>query len=298
MLGRAARAAPREQEPQPPKYRALALAAKGLYIIPLCWPDQEGQCACPKHHTGHDIGKAPLTSRGVNDSSQSVREIWDWWDKWPNANIGVDLDRSGLIAIAPDSPEWADIFKERGLPYTAVVQSGGGQGHLHHYYRRPKETPLININISDCYDIQPRGYVVAAGSLHQSGRTYEWESDYEWRDVEDLPFVPEWALEEIRQRWEAHSASPGLDVDFEATQFDPGLIEGVVEEWWNGERAATHDDGTTDRSLTLFIIAKFLAKQGATPEEIVSALRDRDEALGFRHCPEGNGTAGRDTPRG
>jgi Bifunctional DNA primase/polymerase, N-terminal len=167
------------------------------------------------------------------------------------------------------------------LPDTAIAQSGGGEGHFHYLYLRPKETPLININKPDEHDIQPRGYVVGVGSLHQSGRYYQWFSDYQWKDVEDLPFAPGWALAEIQEKWEAHSATPELDVDLEATRLRPGMIEGAIEEWWNGEASATHDDGTTDRSRTLFIIGKLLAKQGATPEEIVSSLRDRDESLGF-----------------
>jgi putative DNA primase/helicase len=212
------------------KQAALALAKKGLHIGPLCWPNAQGRCACSKQHTGHDVGKAPLLKRGVNDFSNSIKKVWGWWEQYPEANIGVDLGKSGLIAIAPDSPDWHDIFKERGLPDTTVVQSGGGEGHLHYYYRRPEETPLTNINIPDAYDIQPRGYVVAAGSLHKSGRTYEWASDYVWRDVEDLPFAPEWALEEIRQKWEAHSAAPEIDVDLTAFQLRPELLKGTLEE--------------------------------------------------------------------
>jgi hypothetical protein len=167
------------------------------------------------------------------------------------------------------------------LPETATVGSGGGEGHFHFYYRRPKETPLININKAGEYDIQPRGYVVAAGSLHQSGRTYQWITDYQWRDVEDLPDAPDWVLAEIQLKWGSHIAAPEVDVDFTAVELRPGLVGGTLEEWWNGDRCAAHDDGSTDRSLTLFIIGKLMAKRGATAEEIVAGLRDRDEELGL-----------------
>ena len=224
------------------KSAALELAQKGLHLIPLCWPDKEGQCACGKNHQGHDIGKAPLTRNGVKNSSNAVRDVWNWWDEHPLANIGVDLDRSGLVAVAPDSPGWHATFQERGLPETATVGSGGGEGHFHFYYRRPKETPLININKAGEYDIQPRGYVVAAGSLHQSGRTYQWITDYQWRDVEDLPDAPDWVLAEIQLKWGSHIAAPEVDVDFTAVELRPGLVGGTLEEWWNGDRCAAHEE--------------------------------------------------------
>lgn len=282
MVATAARAVHRPaQEGQSRKYAALDLARKGLWVIPLCWPDEEGHCACGKGHTGHDIGKAPLTPKGVNDSSNSVKTIWEWWDRWPKANIGIDADKSGLVVIAPDSSEAHQRFLKLGLPETAVAQSGGGEGHLHYFYRRTENTPLININKPDDYDIQPRGYMVGAGSLHQSGRLYTWVTNYQWRDVEDLPYAPEWALAEIQQKWDAHTAAPEVDVDFTTVELRPGLVGGTLAEWWNGERCAAHDDGSTDRSLSLFIIGRLLAKQGATVGEIISGLRDRDEGLAF-----------------
>jgi hypothetical protein len=280
LAARAAHPTP-EQTIQPRKYLALALAAKGLKVLPLCWPDRDGNCACAKHHSGHDVGKAPLTHRGYKDASSEVKTIWEWWETWPSANIGIALAASGVISVAPDSPRWHEIFLSRGLPETAIARSGGGEGHLHYYYRAPQETPLVRINISGKYDIQSDGYMVGAGSLHQSGRLYEWLTNYEWRDFEDLPLAPDWVLEELRQKKEVQDAIPEVDVDFGSVELRPELLSGTLEQYWNGEKTVTLEDGQTNRSLTLFIIGLLLARQGATPEEIVSHLRDRDEALGF-----------------
>jgi hypothetical protein len=291
----AAQAAPQTQTPQSRKYLALPLAAKGLEIFPLCCGDAEGKCACPSRknpHTGRDIGKAPFTRQGYKDASSKVATIWNWWDEYPDANIGIALAASGIIAVAPDSPEWHGIFLSRGLPETAVARSGGGEGHLHYYYRAPAGTPLVRINKSDEYDIQSDGYMVAAGSLHQSGRTYEWISDYPWRNVEDLPFAPDWVLQELQAKADSQSAAPEIDLDpdLASIQVRAELLSGTLQEWWSGERVAPHEDGGTDRSLTLFMLGRLLAKQGASPEEIVSALRDRDEALGFdKYCRRKDG---------
>ena len=100
---------------------------------------------------GHDIGKAPVQF-GINNSSNKVDEVWNWWVRWPEANVEVDLGKSGIFGIGPHSEEWHEKFKEYGLPETAIVESGGGAGHYHYYYRRPEDCVQFNINIPEGYD--------------------------------------------------------------------------------------------------------------------------------------------------
>ena len=158
-----------------PLYKAaLRYVQLGWWIVPLCWPDARGKCACGRGHQPRRVGKAPLTDRGVLDSSDQVLSIRNWWTQWPSANIGIDLKRSGLFVIGPDSPEWLDYFEAMGSPPTAVAKSGGGEGHFHYYYRRPPDAPILRINRSGEYDIQSDGYMVAPPSRHVSGRIYLW----------------------------------------------------------------------------------------------------------------------------
>ena len=260
---------------------AIDLSLKGFYVIPLCWPNTQGMCACPQKHTGHNIGKAPLTPRGINNSSKEIRQIWDWWLKWPDANIAVDLDKSGLIAIAPDSEVWHQTFLSYGMPETYTVQSGGGPGHVHYIYRRPDNTPLINDNKSNQYDIQPRGYVVAEGSLHQSGQRYTCISAFLWKDVEDLPLAPDWVIKRIKERWEESKNTPQVEIGEDMPPPLTHLIKGRLKDWWEGRKFVETSKGTADRSATLVAIARMLAATGAKPAEIVVALRDRDENLGY-----------------
>ena len=123
--------------------------------------------------------------------------------------------------------------------------------------------------------------MVAPGSLHWSGRFYEWVTDFPWKDIEDLPFAPEWALAEIRSRWDEKGGLPEIAIAASPAPVRSDLVFGTLEEWWSGRKARTLEDGRVDRSLTLFTIGHLLAKRGASPEEIVSALRDCDEAFGF-----------------
>jgi hypothetical protein len=127
------------------------------------------------------------------------------------------------------------------------------------------------------------GYVVGVGSLHQSGRTYQWVNDYHWKDVEDLPYAPDWVLEALREKWESQQKIAAKPQDYEADAEVPTqLLKGTLQEWWDGTVSAKHDDGSVDRSLTLWYIGLLLARQGAIFGEIVVSLRDRDFALGLQ----------------
>lgn len=158
------------------QYRgALAYITYGWHVAPLCHPDLKGRCSCGRRHQGNNIGKAPLTEHGITDSSIDPAIVQRWWSRWPNANIAIDLKRSGLLVIAPDSIEWLEEFKKRGLGNPlCIAQSGGGEGHVHFYYIRPPGCPVYRINRPGAFDIQTEGYMVAPPSLHQSGRHYRW----------------------------------------------------------------------------------------------------------------------------
>lgn len=56
--------------------------------------------------------------------------------------------------------------------------------------------------------------------------------------------------------------------------------------WWAGEKTVPGLDGYIDRSATLFNIGLVLAGANASPETIVAALGDRDEALGYAKYSE------------
>jgi hypothetical protein len=70
---------------------ALAYLARGWSVLPLCPPDHVGV------GRGHDCdspGKRPLVPwKEFQDRLPTEREVRDWWRHWPNANLGVALDR-------------------------------------------------------------------------------------------------------------------------------------------------------------------------------------------------------------
>ena len=63
-------------------------------------------------------GKEQLTAHGHLDATTDSDQIQAWWTRWPEANIGVDLEQSGLLSVAPKSTQWSTEFERRGLPAT------------------------------------------------------------------------------------------------------------------------------------------------------------------------------------
>ena len=221
--------------------------------------------------------KAPLTRHGIRDSINTSRAIWDLWNQYPQANIAIDLQRSGLLGIGPDSQEWLERFEEWGLPNTMIAVSGGGDGHLHFYYRQPEGCPIFRINRSGEYDIQTGGYFVAPCSIHPSGKPYEWLTPP--RPRTELPEAPLWAEKMLNERVNQRKQTSTVSIATAGPTKIP--IYGPVVPWYLGQRVVNHADGSVDRSATLFALACRLAQSVATRESIAATLAERDVALGF-----------------
>jgi hypothetical protein len=166
---------------------ALALAGLGLYVFPCCWPDAAGRCACPRGHTNpKDVGKAPLTAHGFKDATRDPATIESWWAEWPEANVAIDLARSGLVMIDPDSPAAETDVRERGMGATQVRHSRN-RAYL---CRRTSDCPTISatrLGASGELDLKADGYAVVYGR-HREGQDIYLE-DFEPADV------PAWVTE-------------------------------------------------------------------------------------------------------
>jgi len=66
---------------------ALDYAARGWLVVPLHNPKQ-GVCSCRKKNC-NSPGKHPRTEHGLNDGSKDPKQIALWWEKWPDANLGI-----------------------------------------------------------------------------------------------------------------------------------------------------------------------------------------------------------------
>lgn len=139
----------------------------------------------------HQPGKHPRGMRNWREESTTdAATIRGWWGKWPDANIGIDCGKSGLLVL--DADQYKDAYAGGAMlsetdEQTPTVLTGGGGQHL--WYRLPPGKTWGNSTGTLPAGIDIRGaggFVVAPGSLHASGRLYEWELVY---SLDDLPLA-------------------------------------------------------------------------------------------------------------
>lgn len=269
---------------------ALDFARRGWPVLPVCWPDDTGECACPGEtgangamvpHTGKDIGKAPvgaLAPHAAKSATTDAATLSRWWARFPRANVGIDLERAGLLMVDPDSDAARADAIERGLPPSTIRQSRNPA----YLYARPADCPATRVSrtgASQALDVLTAGYAVVHGR-HKTGADVfvEWIS-------EPAP-APSWAVEVIRQeaarraerqqRWAERPTGDG------ANREPPVRLAGFDLERWNGTRLERTETGAEDRSKSLFMLGRVLFDAGATRETIVAALGERDATLGWR----------------
>lgn len=147
---------------------ALKYADLGLAVFPLRPRD-----------------KRPATENGCKAATINKQQISDWWDRYPDCNIGIATGSKsgGLLVIDLDEDEEKDkhgyeVLKEwqrehEELPET--WQSITGRGGYHFFFRDSAEN-RNRTGLYDGIDIRGEGgYIVAPPSLHPNGRRYEWE---------------------------------------------------------------------------------------------------------------------------
>lgn len=157
---------------------ALAYARLGYAVFP-CRPG----------------GKPPATPHGCKDATTDEACIRAWWDRQPDANIG--LATTGLLVVdidGADNPWLADQpDRQRDLDVAPVsLTPGGGR---HHLFRQPSGRSWGN----SCGRLAPKvdtrgngGYIVVPPSA-VDGRAYQWASGAALAvPPPELPELPTW----------------------------------------------------------------------------------------------------------
>jgi putative DNA primase/helicase len=169
---------------------ALRYAGLGWYVFPChtprTWPGESCSCERARRRQRPDYkcdspGKHPRTSHGLDDATVNHDQIMEWWEQWPDANIGINCGKSGLFVID------LDLYKDTYTGYdfqideeTPTSISGGGGTHLFYRLEPGDLFGNSNKNLPPGFDIRAHGgYVIVAPSLHTSGNRYQWEAGYE-----------------------------------------------------------------------------------------------------------------------
>jgi predicted P-loop ATPase len=185
---------------------ALEYARMGWHVFPLHEPLTEGAaCSCKRGAQCGSAGKHPRTSRGHLQATTDERQIRQWWDRHPSANIGVSTGASSLVVVDVDPRNGGDdslarLETEHDELRTVTGLTGGGGLHL--VFERPADAEhLRSAPLAQGVDIKADGgYFVAPPSRHLSGRSYQWDAGA--RPDDELPApLPAW----VRTKLEFHA---------------------------------------------------------------------------------------------
>jgi Bifunctional DNA primase/polymerase, N-terminal len=137
-------------------------------------------------------GKRPITEHGLNDASTDPGLVAAWWEQRPQANIGVNCGRSGLLVVDLDGGQavraWVELAGGKGGQPTLAAGTGGG---IHLYF--VGDGPSSAGRVAPHIDTRGAGgYVIAPPSVHPSRATYR------WLDAAVAPSpAPSWLLEAL-----------------------------------------------------------------------------------------------------
>lgn len=168
---------------------AIALAAKGFHVFPL----REGS-------------KLPQIKGYPKEATRDPHRIYEWWGKWPNANVGISTSHN-LLVVDIDVKEGVNgdeailelEFEGFELPETYTQSTPTGGRHLVYSVEAPVKqgTAVLGRGV----DIRARGgFIVGAGSVLESGAY----------GCEDRPVVPApgWLVDRCQQAPEKSEPTP------------------------------------------------------------------------------------------
>ena len=172
---------------EPMQAAALSYASRGWSVIPI-----------------EVRGKRPLLAwLEFQHRIAAPSEIASWFQKWPDANVGIVTGQiSQILVVDVDAQHGgieslADMERAHGaLPRTNEVHTGGGGRHL--YFAYPPMRLHNRVGIRPGIDLRGEGgYVVAPPSVHPSGGRYRWLPDQGPQDLPTAP-LPAWFFEATR----------------------------------------------------------------------------------------------------
>jgi len=148
-----------------------------------------GDCATKYAQRGWRVfpcipkAKKPLIKQWQKLASTDQEQIRDWWEKWPDANIGLATGKeSGLLSLDIDGPKgeasWTLLQSEiPEIPEDTLEQkTGRTDGGRQLLYNYPQDRNIRNrTDVLPGIDVRGEGgYIIIPPSIHPSGQAYTW----------------------------------------------------------------------------------------------------------------------------
>lgn len=162
-------------------------------------------------------------------------DLRTWWGRWPESNVIIITGEvSGLVVIDIDPKHGGDesareypVMVEALAVETPIALTGGGGQH--YLYQWPGFEIPNAAGVFPGVDFRgDHGYIVAPGSTHVSGRTYEWDTSAHPEDIPlaELPQTFRDALRS-RDRYVVGQGNGGPAMRPAKVNID-GIIEGTI----------------------------------------------------------------------
>lgn len=218
---------------------ALHYARNGFPVLPLHNIEKRYRtslCSCKNGLTCSFTGKHPRTRFGSNDASTDENKIFDWWERYPNANIGLLAGKdSGFFVLDIDIrtekqpayngelslEEMQEDYRRLMIDYTPLsgtLTAFSGSGSRHLYFKYPLGLTVKNsasdIGLSSGLDIKSDGnYIIAPPSSHKSGNKYKW-----FGVNTPIEEAPDWLIYEIQIVMQGSIKEPKASPKFRTKQ--------------------------------------------------------------------------------
>jgi len=110
------------------------------------------------------------------DRKATADEIWEWWNKWPAANVGIVTGKtSGIVVFDVDEAQGFDAIQEYVPDSLIIPCCKTPRGGQHFYFRAPGETLGNNSRLIPGSDYRgDGGYAIAPPSANGKGKNYAW----------------------------------------------------------------------------------------------------------------------------
>lgn len=208
------------------------------------------------------LEKKPLLSWAeFQDRIATEEEIRSWWDKWPDAQVGIVTGKlSDIFVVDLDTDEAKETFEktlpETLIPPTALTPRGGK-----HYYFRHVEGFPNRANYTPGLDIRTQGgFIVAPPSqANGNGKAWSWSTA-----LQNAPLAvpPASSLELLKA---------ALNTNLNSYSFSNSLYGGVSKkEGESYKNLQMFKHGRQDEDL--FHVANCLTRGGMPQNEQVQVL--------------------------
>lgn len=144
---------------------ALYYAKRGWYVFPVA-----------------ENGVVPKLQNGYHGASNDPVVVAAWWDKWPQANIGINLAKSGMMGFDIDPQNGGDVsHREQFAHVDSPLKSSTPSGGQHMLFKVP-DGVRVNPKPGKGIDGKWNGYVILPPSVRKGVQgkpdgVYRWQGN-------------------------------------------------------------------------------------------------------------------------